>query len=663
MYLTEIVSIAIKASANSFRYISPSYFAKNPTGKNDATFEMDIVFDLQPGQLPEGYTEAELKLTYLNSFKLTDDDEFETFSENYPPPVVHPVPPGNLPNAEHFMSGYRELNGGGALALDNNLQVLKSTPGQYFIVQAQSDSASTRQTWSYRDDRHSLLFWKKNATEQQYRVIPFTTLGMTALKSDVTRGRLLDAVALPRPGGTLQPIQPDVGSGIDSADTKSVTQVRIDFGPVPTSIYNWEVFFHNPLLVATQLSQAQRFEEAQRWFHLIFDPTTNEAGLESARYWRFLPFREAGKGDAIDKLLEDLAQHKFPLKDQIDEWAENPFRPHLVARQRPRSYQFAVVQKYLENLIAWGDQLFRRDTIESINEATQLYVLAARILGKRPASSPKTEAIPKSYRDIYRKLDDFSNAWIALEGPIATVVSALYYPNGMSSPYQENDREIPPILNLLGGLYFCIPGNEKLSEYWDTVEDRLFKIRHCMNIEGVERQLPLFEPPIDPALLVRATAAGLDLAAVLSDVQAPLPLYRFNVMAQKALELCSEVRALGNALLSALEKKDAEELSLLRSSHEIKMLKLVRAIKEQQQQEAEANLEALRKTREITVQRYLNYQRLLGKQNIVEPAEGAAAALESFGAPAHLTRCRGYRYSWFGADLGGIRSHGLAEHC
>ncbi len=29
-----------------------------------------------------------------------------------------------------------------------------------------------------------------------------------------------------------------------------------------------------------------------------------------------------------------------------------------------------------------------------------------------------------------------------------------------------------------------------------------------MNIEGVVRQLPLFEPPIDPALLVKAAAAG-----------------------------------------------------------------------------------------------------------------------------------------------------------
>ena len=29
---------------------------------------------------------------------------------------------------------------------------------------------------------------------------------------------------------------------------------------------------------------------------------------------------------------------------------------------------------------------------------------------------------------------------------------------------------------------------------WDTVADRLFKIRNCMNIEGVVRSLALFQP-------------------------------------------------------------------------------------------------------------------------------------------------------------------------
>ena len=72
----------------------------------------------------------------------------------------------------------------------------------------------------------------------------------------------------------------------------------------------------------------------------------------------------------------------------------------------------------------------------------------------------------------------------------------------------EDDLTPGAPVTLPAMLYFAIPKNEKLLSYWDTVADRLFKIRHGMNIEGVRRSLALFEPPIDPALLVRAAAAG-----------------------------------------------------------------------------------------------------------------------------------------------------------
>ncbi len=39
------------------------------------------------------------------------------------------------------------------------------------------------------------------------------------------------------------------------------------------SIYNWELFFHAPFMLAKRLSANQRFAEAHRWFHYIFDPT------------------------------------------------------------------------------------------------------------------------------------------------------------------------------------------------------------------------------------------------------------------------------------------------------------------------------------------------------------------------------------------------------
>ncbi len=390
------------------------------------------------------------------------------------------------------------------------------------------------------------------------------------------------------------------------------------------SLYNWEFFFHAPFLIANHLSQNQRFEEAHRWFHYIFDPTNRSPDVSGTkRFWKIKPFFENEHATKrIDKLLkllsedEDNSKEKQSLVDQIEAWNNNPFNPHLIARMRITAYQKAVVMKYLDNLIAWGDQLFRRDTIESINEATQLYILAAEILGPRPQSIQAQKREPETYNSLRDRLDDFSNALIEVENTLPPPQKykdrskkkslgindfAVAGDNKAAPPKPEPPHPLGTIL------YFCIPKNDKLLSYWDTVADRLFKIRNCMNIEGVVRELPLFEPPIDPALLVKAAAAGIDIGSALNDLNAPLPHYRFQVVLQKAVELCADVKALGAALLSALEKKDAEELSLLRSGHEIKLLDAVRQIKEQQIEEAKATLEGLIQSRVVTETRHQYY--------------------------------------------------------
>lgn len=160
---------------------------------------------------------------------------------------------------------------------------------------------------------------------------------------------------------------------------------------------------------------------------------------------------------------------------------------------------------------------------------------------------------------------------------------------------------------IAGTFYFCIPENDTLLGYWDTVADRLFKVRNCMNIEGTERQLPLFAPPIDPALLVRAVALGIDLNSALNDINAATPRYRFTYMVQKAAELSGEVKALGSGLLAALEKKDAEALASLRASQETNLLKAVRQVKEKQIDEAQDALDGLAKSRDLADIRYKYY--------------------------------------------------------
>src|SRR6185295_8261326 len=148
------------------------------------------------------------------------------------------------------------------------------------------------------------------------------------------------------------------------------------------------------------------FEEAQKWFHYIFDPTATDSPDNSVtpgpeRFWRVMPFYKQAL--AGTQTLEDLFEDDDSLDKQVKAWQTNPFRPHVIARMRLVTYMKAVVMRYIDNLIAWGDQLFRRDTIESINEATQLYILAAQILGRRPEQIP---ARAKAKVQTFRSLDD-----------------------------------------------------------------------------------------------------------------------------------------------------------------------------------------------------------------------------------------------------------------
>jgi hypothetical protein len=394
-------------------------------------------------------------------------------------------------------------------------------------------------------------------------------------------------------------------------------QEVVDFTPDGAySPYNWELFFHAPLLIANSLSKNQRFEEARDWYHFIFNPigleSTTLGGSLMSKYWITKPFFETTDPQYIQQRIDNIlrmlagdtslpgfsAQAKKDLEDQVTDWRTYPFEPHRIANYRTVAYQKTVVMKYLDNLIAWGDYLFSQDSMESINEATQLYILAAEILGPRPKKIPPQAKPPlESFNELETQFDQFSNALVQVENLVPMLPG-----NG------QNGGESAP----LPMLYFCIPQNDKMLSYWDTVADRLYKIRHCMNIEGVVRQLALFEPPIDPGALVKAVAGGVDISSALADLNAPLPVYRFNVLLQKANEVCNDVKGLGSALLSALEKKDAEAMGLLRQSQEIRLLEAVKAVREQQIEEAKENAEGLRRSRN-TVEERRNYYRDIDK--------------------------------------------------
>ncbi|QGM47134.1 toxin [Methylocystis heyeri] len=415
---------------------------------------------------------------------------------------------------------------------------------------------------------------------------------------------------------SLQEYTPNPANRASLAVTLEPRAIDVSVGG-PYAVYNWELLYHLPIAVAVHLSNNQRFAEAQKWFHLVFDPTNTDKNLSAPqRFWTSFVFNGSGVPTNLQTLLDlldatdpALAAAKQDVIASYDAIMKRPFDPFVVARNRPSAFQWYVVMKYLDNLIAWGDSLFLQDTIETINEATLCYVLAANLLGEKPQTMPQPgRRSAKNFLQLQQAgLDAMSNALIDLEAQFPFNLAPAPSPGG------DGVDMSGALFGIGRALYFCIPRNKTLLGYWDIVADRLFKIRNSENIQGVFQQLPLFDPPLDPGMLVKAAAAGIDIAGVVAGLNQPLGPMRSPYLVQKALELAGEVRALGSALLSALEKGENEKLALLRQTHEIALQTLVQNARFLQWKHAEESTNALLKSRASAYERYKNYLRLLGQ--------------------------------------------------
>jgi hypothetical protein len=406
--------------------------------------------------------------------------------------------------------------------------------------------------------------------------------------------------------------KPDAGNVLGPPPTETV-----DFTPTGAySGYNWELFFHAPLLVALSLSQNGQYEDADTWFRYIFDPTS------PSPYWQVQPFTTSVPETLLqlmNDVNDDSSSGHADAVAQVAGWYQNPFQPFVIARSRIGAFQKYVFMAYLDNLIAWADQLYGQvDSIESINKATQLYVLVSDHLGELPEQIPAPQSPNEpDYASIQGKLDAFSNFSEMLENEFPYAGPVTSDPQSQASG----------LLGLSKTLFFCIPQNQQLLQYWSTVAGRLYNIRHCLNIQGVPQQLALFQPPANPLLLIEAEAEGIDPGSVLADVSAPLPNYRFSYLSQRAAELASTCQSFGRQFLDVLEKNDSEGLALLRATQETQILNQMTDMKQQQVNEAQANVTALSASRAVAVTRYNYYQLLLGAGTPAVPAFGASIDL------------------------------------
>ena len=180
---------------------------------------------------------------------------------------------------------------------------------------------------------------------------------------------------------------------------------RLDFDG-PYGVYYREIFFHIPFLIADHLNSQGQFAAAQRWYHYIFDPTAEGTGVD--RVWRYLGLRNQTWPTMRDILTDGAA---------IEAYESDPFNPHAIARLRLSAYAKSVVMKYVDNLLDWGDRYFTQFTMESVNEATMLYAMAADILGERPYEAGDCGQSPEAmtYAQILPTLGQGSSFLVELE--------------------------------------------------------------------------------------------------------------------------------------------------------------------------------------------------------------------------------------------------------
>lgn len=405
----------------------------------------------------------------------------------------------------------------------------------------------------------------------------------------------------------------------------------------PNKMYNWELFFHIPHLIADGLNQNRKFEAARDWYHYIFNPYSEGPAAE----WKFAPFQK-GVIDQLSSYIND--------PEDAAVWLEDPYNPHTVARVRPGAYQKAIILSYVENLLDWADQEFTRDTRESLNRAIGYYNTARRLLkleeiehdepchmlvislrttiGSAVSRARAQELLDKlslivslpqeEIEELNNKVQDIAYSLYSeeirtdkIDSLLDSAIEKLESLPGstLSEIMEQRDDEVesimnnvedyinpmpigpsagvcipedwrspeeqvfPPIRLLTSSMVGCVPENPIFQNFRNHIDSNLRKIHSCRNIAGVQRILPIYEASVDPMAIVKAVGSGAGAEALNFSNAAGIGPYRFAYLIERAKALANLVVQAGNALLLAIEKKESEELAYLRAQQELGLTK------------------------------------------------------------------------------------------
>ncbi|WP_228939598.1 Tc toxin subunit A-related protein [Photorhabdus thracensis] len=367
-------------------------------------------------------------------------------------------------------------------------------------------------------------------------------------------------------------------AGIDtilSMDTQNIQEPKLgesspnameptDFSGA-NSLYFWELFYYTPMLIAQRLLHEQNFDEANRWLKYVWNPSGYIKHDQIQDYhWNVRP------------LQEDTSWNDDPL-DSVD--------PDAIAQHDPMHYKVATFMRTLDLLMARGDYAYRQLERDTLNEAKMWYMQALHLLGDKPHLSLNSTWDDQSLSDAANpeRQKEHSRAIAALQ----------------KNDFGQHDK--PTDL-------FLPQANEVMLNYWQTLEQRLYNLRHNLSIDGQPLHLPIYATPADPKALLSAAVASSQGGSSLPPEF--MSLWRFPHMLENARGMVSQLIQFGSTLQSIIERQDAEALNTLLQNQAAELILTNLSVQDKTIEELDAEETVLEKTRLGAQSRFNSYSKL-----------------------------------------------------
>ena len=344
-------------------------------------------------------------------------------------------------------------------------------------------------------------------------------------------------------------------------------------------LFFWELFFHLPHLIAARLQAEDRYLEAQKWLHYLFDPQATASSKPpnpKPLYWRCRPLNVEGNVSCEAQALTD---------------------PDAIGYSAPYHFKILVFTEYVKNLVAWGDWYYRQLTRDSLVAAKLCYVQAEFLMGKAPSVRTANSWLTDTVGSLLSK----SRSRPALEQFEQTLAFSL-------ADFPAT-ADAPPEFGLLANKPFKCPINEQLLGLYDLPGQRLHNLRNNLTLDGTPLQIPLFSPPTDPNQLLRDLATG--------NVAGPRPMggrlvvgaFRWRVTFETAMRAVQMLQEYGSQVLRLLEQRDRAEQEEMQQNHLVELGSYAQTVQEQTIVQLQASVTALEQSRAVARERAEAYAR------------------------------------------------------